>query len=149
MKKIIALILWCGIFIFGMGISSNALKNTNASHSLPCPCYQGTYAQMFAVTNMWAGDCYLVVGDPTPANNAQEYVYQSSVPPPTPAFGSGNWASMCVQAVPTFTPSPTFTASFTRTYTPSKTPTATQTPTKTPTYTATCDVSATPMCGNQ
>lgn len=129
MKKTIALALLLAmpILAFAQSVLHHwQVTNTNAFHGLHVGCYQGTLAGMAAVTNQWAGDCYQVVGDSTPTNNGQHYEYQSSVPAPTPAFGTGQWF-LVTESNPSWTPTPSSTPTSTPTASPTATPSGTPT----------------------
>jgi hypothetical protein len=122
------------VVLMGTGaVQHNQLTNTNALHALHVNCYQGTYTGMAAVTNMWAGDCYQIVGDPNPALNGLHFEYQSAVPAPTPAYGTGNWVPLLTGQ--SLSPTWTFTPTWTITETLTPTPTGSLTPTKTATFT--------------
>lgn len=135
-------------------VTHSSLTNTNQSHELHTGCYQGSYSAMAAVTNQWAGDCYDALDLGT------KFYYQSSVPAPTPANGTGSWVPLAIKGTftrtwtPTITPTPTntvltstptftntltstLTFTSTSTYTPTFTPTPTFTYTRTPTFTGT------------
>jgi hypothetical protein len=86
-----------------VGIPHNQAMNTNAYHGLHVLGYQGPCSLMASVTNMWADDTYYCTDTGT------MYYYQSSVPAPTPAFGSGSWQAI-VSAVPSATPTAVPTA---------------------------------------
>src|SRR5579859_2010871 len=99
MKKLLAIILF-PVLCWAGAVQHNMLTNTNALHGLHVGCYQGTFAGMAAVTNMWAGDCYDAL------DIQQKFFYQSSVPAPTPAYGTGNWVPEIIGAPYTPTPTP-------------------------------------------
>jgi hypothetical protein len=111
----------------GGAVQHNQLTNTNDFHGLHSPGGQvANYSALMAVTNMWAGDLAYV------QDSEQYWYYASTVPAPTPAYGTGQWV---LQTAPgTITPStPPITSTPTNTATPVNTSTPTPTPTAGPT----------------